>query len=82
MKELNHSQPMTLSDVQRGQTIGRVAILRDLEGPVCAHCGGLLFFLVFRVSRDGRNGVLEGRCSRCRNPRGLAADEIERACHA
>jgi len=82
MKEMNHRQLMVLSDVQRGRRIGALPVLRDLEGPVCGHCGGLRYFLVFRVSRDGWNGVLAGRCSRCRNPRGLAAEEIERGCHA
>jgi hypothetical protein len=82
MEEMIQSQSLMVSDMQRGQVIGGLPVLRDLEGPVCAHCGGLRYFLVFRVSRDGRNGTLAGRCSRCRNPRELAADDIERGCHA
>lgn len=82
MKEMNSIQSMAFSDVQRGQSIGGLPVLRDLEGPICFHCGSHRYFLVFRVSRDGRNGILAARCSRCRNPRELAADEIERGCHA
>jgi hypothetical protein len=79
---MNHSQSMMLSDRQRVQVIGGLPVLRDLEGPVCPHCGGLRYVLIFRVSRDGRNGILAGRCSSCRNPRELAADDIERGCAA
>ena len=82
MKEMNHPQSVTFPDVQRDQIIGGLPVLRDLEGPICAHCGSLRYLLVFRVSEDGRNGVLAGRCSRCRNPRKLTADEIEGGCHA
>ncbi len=82
MNERNHPQSVTVPDVQRDQIIGGLPVLRDLEGPICAHCGNLHYFLVFRVSGDGRNGILAGRCSRCRNPRELAAGEIERGCHA
>ena len=82
MKEMNHTQSVAFSDVQRDQNIGGLPILRDLKGPICAHCGSLRYFLVFRVSGDGRNGILAGRCSRCRNPRELVAGEIEWGCHA
>jgi hypothetical protein len=82
MKEMNHTQSVTFPDVQRDQNIGGLPVLRDLEGPICSHCGSLRYCLVFRVSGDGRNGILAGRCSRCRNPRELAAGEIERGCHA
>jgi hypothetical protein len=82
MKEMNHPQSMTFPDVQRDQIIGGLPVLRDLEGPICAHCGSLRYLLVFRVSGDGRNGVLAARCSRCRNPRELTAGEIEGGCHA
>ncbi len=82
MKQMNHPQSVTFPDVQRDQIIGGLPVLRDLEGPICAHCGSRRYCLVFRVSGDGRNGILAGRCSRCRNPRELAAGEIERGCHA
>ena len=82
VKEMNHSQPVTFPNMQRDQIVGGLPILRDLEGPICAHCGSLRYFLVFRVSGDGRNGILAGRCSRCRNPRELTASEIEGGCHA
>jgi hypothetical protein len=82
MKEMNHTQSVAFPDVQRDQNIGGLTVLRDLEGPICAHCGSLRYFLVFRVSGDGRNGILAGRCSRCRNPRELAVGEIERGFHA
>ena len=82
MKEMNHTQSMTRSDVPIGQRIGGLPVLRDLEGPICFHCGGFRYFLVFRVSSNGRKGILAARCSRCRNSRELAADEIVRACHA
>ena len=79
---MNQAQPVTFPDVQRDRNIRRVPVLRDLEGPVCAHCGSLRYFLVLRMSGDGRNGILAGRCSRCRYPRELTADEIEGGCHA
>jgi len=85
MKEMNHTQSVAFPDAQRDQNIGGLPVLRDLKGPkgpICAHCGSLRYFLVFRVSGDGRNGILAGRCSRCRNPRELAAGEIEQGCHA
>jgi hypothetical protein len=64
MKEMNCALSMTLPVVRRNQTIGGLPVLRDLEGPICAACGSLWYFLVFRVSEDGRNGILAGRCSR------------------
>jgi hypothetical protein len=82
MKQMNHAQSVPFSDVRRDKTIGRLPVLRDLEGSICPHCGSLRYFLVFRVSGDGRNGILVGRCSRCRNPRELKADEIEQGHHA
>jgi hypothetical protein len=82
MKEMNHSQSMAFSDVQKDKLIGGLPVLRDLEGPICAHCGCLRYFLVFRVSGDGRNGILAGRCSHCRNLRELKTGEIEWGCHA
>ena len=82
MKEVNHSDSMICPDVRMELVVGGLPVLRDLEGPLCAHCGSLRYFLVFRASRDGRNGILTGRCSCCHNPRELAADEIERGCHA
>ena len=82
MKEMNHTQSVTFPNMQRNLNIGGLPVLRDLAGPICAHCGSLRYFLVFRVSGDGRNGILAGRCSRCRNPRELTASEIEGGCHA
>ena len=82
MKEMNHTQSVQFSDMQRDQNIGGLPVLRDLKGPICVLCGSLRYFLVFRVSGDGRNGILAGRCSRCRNPRELVAGEIEWGCHA
>lgn len=78
MKAIDHSQSMALPDVRRNKLIGGLPVLRDLEGHICAHCGSIRYFLVFRISGDGRNGILTGRCSRCRNPRELKVDEIER----
>ena len=82
MKVMNSPQPVTYPEVQRDQNIGGLPVQRDLEGPICVHCGGLRYLLVFRVNRDGRNGVLVGQCSRCRNPRKLTAGEIEGGWHA
>ena len=82
MKEINRSQSMALDDVQRDKLFGGSPVLRDLVGPRCAHCGSPRYFLVFRISGDGRNGILTGRCSHCRNPRELKADEIEQGYHA
>jgi hypothetical protein len=82
MKEMNLTQSVMFPDVLRKKSIGRLPVLRNLEGPICAHCGSLHYFLVFRVSGDGRNGILAGRCSRCRNPRELTASEIAGGCHA
>ena len=77
MKEINRSQSMACHDVRRDKLVGGLPVLRDLEGPMCAHCGSPRYFLVFRVSGDGMNGILVGRCIRCRNPRELKASEIE-----
>jgi hypothetical protein len=82
MKEMNHSQPVPFPHVQRDQNSGGLPVLRDLEGPLCAHCGNLRYLLVFRVSEDGRNGILAARCSRCRHPRELTAGEVEGGCRA
>lgn len=82
MKEMNHTQSVTFPNMQRDLNIGGLPVLREVAGPICAHCGSLRYFLVFRVSGDGRNGILAGRCSRCRNPRELTASEIETGCHA
>jgi hypothetical protein len=82
MKVMSSPQPVTFPEVQRDQIIGGLPVLRDLEGPICAKCGSLRYLLVFRVSRDGWNGVLAGRCSRCRNLRKLTAGEIEGGCRA
>lgn len=83
MKEMNHIQSVTFPTMrQRHQKVGTVPVLRDLAGPVCAHCGSLRYFLVFRVSRDGRNGILVGRCRRCHNARELTPSDIEEGCHA
>jgi hypothetical protein len=82
MKEMDHTQSVTFPNLQRDQKIGGLSTLRDLEGPICVHCGNLRYFLVLRVSGDGRNGVLVGRCNRCRNLRELTASEIEGGCHA
>jgi hypothetical protein len=82
MKEINRSQSMALHDVQRDKLFGGLPVLRDLEGPRCPHCGSPRYFLVFRISGDGLNGILAGRCSRCRNPRELKAEEIEWGYHA
>lgn len=73
---------MSIPDVQRNKLIGGLPVLRDLEGSICAHCGSARYFLVFRISGDGRNGILVGRCSDCRNPRELNANEIEQGYHA
>jgi len=82
MKEMNHTKSVTFPNVLRDQNIGGLPILRDLEGPICDHCGNLYYFLVFRVSGDGRNGILEGRCRRCHNVRELTPNDIENGCHA
>ena len=82
MKPINHSESMSIPDLQRNKLIGGLPVLRDLEGSICAHCGSARYFLVFRISGDGRNGILVGRCSDCRNPRELNANEIERGYHA
>lgn len=80
---MNHIQSMTCTTIEQGhQKVGAAPVLRDLAGPVCAHCGNLRYFLVFRVSLDGRNGILVGRCRRCHNARELTASDIEEGCHA
>ncbi len=82
MKEMHHTQTMTFPNVQRHQKLRELPVLRDLAGPICAHCGSLRYFLVFRVSGDGHNGILVGRCRRCHNARELTASEIEGVCHS
>jgi len=82
MKEMNHTQSVQFSDMQRDQNIGGLPVLRDLKCPICVHCGSLRYFLVFRVSGDGRNGILAVLFRCCRNHRELAAGEIEQGCHA
>ena len=76
-KEINHTPFTTVPVRQMDQAIEGLPVLRDLEGPICNHCGNRRYFLVFRVGKDGRNGILEGRCNRCRTPRELTAGEIE-----
>ena len=44
MKEMNHSQPVPFPHMQRDQKSGGLPVLRDLEGPICAHCGNLRYF--------------------------------------
>jgi len=82
MKEMNRTLSMAVPVVRRTQTIGGVPVLRDLGGPICTACGSLRYFLIFRVSEDGRNGILAGRCSSCRTHRKLTAGEIEGGCRA
>ena len=82
MEEENHAQSVIIREAQRARMIGGLPVLRHLEGARCAHCGSPRYILVFRVSHDGRNGVLAGRCTRCRSIRELAAEEIERGCVA
>lgn len=82
MEEQTYAQSEKICEAQRVRIIGGLPVLRDLEGPLCAYCGSARYTLVFRMSQDGRNGVLAGRCSRCHNVRELAKEEIERGCHA
>ena len=82
MEEESHAQSLLIHEAQRTRIIGGLPVLRDLEGSLCTHCGSPRYNLVFRLSHDGRNGVLAGRCTRCRNFRELAAEEIERGCVA
>lgn len=83
MKEMNHIQTVTFPTMmQRHQKVGELPVLRDLAGPICTHCGSLRYCLVFRVSGDGRNGILVGRCCRCHNARELTTSDIEEGCHA
>lgn len=83
MKEMNRSRSVTFPDRQRkGQSIEGVPVLRDLEGPICVRCGSPQYVLVFRVSEDGRNGMLEGQCSSCCIHRELTVSEIEGGCCA
>ena len=77
MKEIHHVPSMTFPNMQRNQNIERVPVLRDLQGPRCVYCGSLRYFLVFRVSEDGRNGILVGQCSNCRTSRELTVGDIE-----
>ena len=82
MKEIHHVPSMTLFNMQRNLNIERVPVLRDLQGPRCVYCGSPRYFLVFRVSEDGRNGMLVGQCSNCRTPRELTVGDIEEGCRA
>lgn len=82
MKDMNDTRSLTCSDAQRDQIIEALPVLRDLEGSSCRHCGSVRYVLVFRISHDGRNGILTGRCSGCRNPRELELGQIERGYHA
>ncbi len=82
MKEAHRVPSMAFHNRERGQHVERMPVLRDVQGPRCVHCGSLRYSLLFRVSEDGRNGVLVGRCSNCRNPRELTVGEIEGGCRA
>lgn len=82
MKETYRVPSMMFRNIKRDQKIKGMPVLRDVQGPRCAHCGSLRYSLVFRVSEDGRNGVLVGRCSNCRNPGELTVGEIEGGCPA
>ena len=82
MKSMNLSRTVSAGKVWREQGAERLPIQGDLEGRVCVRCGSRRYFLVFRVIKDSRSGVLAARCSRCREPRELTPDEIERECHS
>lgn len=82
MKETHRVPSLMFRNIERNQNIKKIPVLRDVQGPRCAYCGSLRYSLVFRVSEDGRNGVLVGQCSNCRNPRELTVGEIEGGCHA
>lgn len=81
MKNVNPlNQPVMSCNVERDQNSGRLPVLRDLRGRICPHCGSFRYSLAFRVSGDGRHGILAVRCSRCREPGELTSEEIEREC--
>lgn len=82
MKETYLDLAVGAGDPKQEQSPRRLPITRDLEGRRCAHCGSCRYILVFRGSGDGWNGILEARCSRCRNPRKLTVGEVEGASHA
>jgi hypothetical protein len=82
MKETHRVPSMMFRTIKRDQNIKGKPVLRDVQGPRCVHCGSLRYSLVFRVSEDGRNGVLVGQCSNCRIPRELTMGEIEGGCRA
>ncbi len=81
MKEMTLSETAKPDDLQREQSARRLPVQVDLEGHLCARCGSCRYFLVFRMIKDSRSGILAARCSRCRGPRELTQDEIERVCH-
>ena len=82
MKETHRVPSVMFRNIKRDQNIKGMPVLRDVQGPLCVHCRSLRYSLVFRVSEDGRNGVLVGRCSNCRNHRELTVEEIEGGCRA
>jgi hypothetical protein len=82
MKETYRVPSRMFRNIKRDQNIKGMPVLRDVQGPRCAYCRSLRYSLLFRVSEDGRNGVLVGQCSNCRNPRELTVGEIEEGCRA
>jgi hypothetical protein len=82
MKAIHRVPSVMFRDRKNGQNVERMTVLRDVQGPCCVRCGSLRYSLVFRVSEDGRNGILVGQCSNCRTPRELTVGDIEEGCRA
>jgi hypothetical protein len=72
----------THSDGQRRPTVRDARVLRNLNGSLCANCESRQYVLVFRVNEHTQSGLLEARCSRCREPKELTLGEIERECQS
>ena len=82
MKETHRVPSLMFRNIKRHPNIKKMPVLRDVQGPRCAYCGSLRYFLVFRVSEDGRNGILVGQCNNCRTPRELTVGDIKWGCRA
>lgn len=80
MAEIHRHHAMTQSGVERLLTVNGIPVLRNLEGHMCPSCGSRRYVLVFRVNGNTQSGLLEARCSNCREPKELTPGEIERQC--
>jgi len=76
MRENDPHEARREAERQPEETIKKLPIERDLEGPICPSCGSRRYSLFIRMVSGRYSGLLAARCSRCREPRMLIPDEF------